>query len=64
MKNLFSLGNLYVSDFIKLSENPHHEKEPLNLILDETIGIQNLILLQIRIKCMVNIGTDQASILR
>jgi hypothetical protein len=42
MKNLFSLGNLYVSDFIKSSDEPVHEKEPLNLVLDETIGAPKL----------------------
>jgi SAM-dependent methyltransferase len=42
MKNLFSLGNLYVSDFIKKSDKPVHEKEPLNLVLDETIGAPKL----------------------
>lgn len=42
MKNLFSLGNLYVSDFIKMSDKPVHEKEPLNLVLDETIGAPKL----------------------
>ena len=42
MKNLFSLGNLYVSDFIKKSYKPVHEKEPLNLVLDETIGAPKL----------------------
>jgi len=36
MKNLFSLGNLYVSDFIKDGEEPRGGREPLNLVLDET----------------------------
>ena len=42
MKKLFSLGDLYVSDFIKIDESPRHKKEPLSLVLDETIGAARL----------------------
>jgi hypothetical protein len=42
MKKLFSLGDLYVSDFIKLNEIPQHKRESLTLLLDETIGAVKL----------------------
>lgn len=40
IKQLFSLGNLYVSDFIKDGEDPRGGREPLNLILDETGSVR------------------------
>lgn len=41
-KKLFSLGNLYVSDFLKINELPVNGKEPLDLILDEELGAPRL----------------------
>ena len=44
MKNnkLFSLGDLYVSDFIKDDNPPRGGKEPLSLIMDNIIGAPKL----------------------
>jgi len=42
MKKLFSLGNLYVSDFISVNENPQTTTEPLDLILDQKFGAARL----------------------
>lgn len=41
-KKLFSLGNLYVSDFLKINELPVNGKEPLDLVLDEELGAPRL----------------------
>ena len=62
MKILFSLGDLYVSDFIKMDEVPQHKKESLTLVLDENIGAARLSLLLILMQCMVSIGIDPALI--
>ncbi len=42
MKELFSLGNLYVSDFVKTGEAPRSSKEPLTLMLEESTGAVRL----------------------
>jgi hypothetical protein len=43
MKNeLFSLGDLYVSDFLKENETPRGEKIDMRLMIDETIGAVRL----------------------
>ena len=39
---LFSLGDLYVSDFIKDDNSPRGGKEPLSLIMDDAIGAPKL----------------------
>jgi hypothetical protein len=42
MIKLFTLGNLYVSDFIGKNESPRGGKSPLTIILDESIGAVRL----------------------
>lgn len=42
MKELFNLGDLYVSDFLKDSENPITDKVEMKLMLDESIGAARL----------------------
>ena len=42
MKQLLTLGNLYVSDFIKDGETPRGGKHELKLILDENIQAPRL----------------------
>jgi hypothetical protein len=42
MKELFNLGDLYVSDFIADGEEPRGGREPLKLVLDETVGAPRL----------------------
>ena len=42
MKELFSLGDLYVSDFIKEEETPRGEKTEMKLIMDEENGLVRL----------------------
>jgi len=41
-KQLLSIGNLYVSDFLAEGENPRGGKYPLDIILDETINAPRL----------------------
>jgi hypothetical protein len=40
MKELFTLGNLYVSDFLKDGENPRGDKSELKLILEENGAVR------------------------
>lgn len=42
MKDLFTLGELYVSDFLKDGETPRGGKHDLQLVLDEDTGIVRL----------------------
>ena len=42
LKKLFSLGDLYVSDFIKGNESPRAGKEPLTLSIEEETGAVRL----------------------
>ena len=42
MKKLFSLGDLYVSDFLKENENNRGGKVDMSLILDEETGLVRL----------------------
>jgi len=42
MKELFSLGDLYVSDFAKAGEDSRATKEPLTLMLEESTGAVRL----------------------
>ena len=42
MKELFSLGDLYVSDFAKVGEASLATKEPLTLMLEESTGAVRL----------------------
>ena len=41
-KELFSLGNIYVSDFIKDGEKPRGPQSPLTLVLEESTGAVKL----------------------
>lgn len=41
-KELFSLGDIYISDFMKDGEEPRGPKSPLTLILDESTGAVRL----------------------
>jgi NDP-4-keto-2,6-dideoxyhexose 3-C-methyltransferase len=40
MKNLFSLGEMYVSDFIPIESSAKNNKYPLNLVLDENGSVR------------------------
>lgn len=40
MKELFSLGDLYVSDFLKPSEMPRHNKVEMKLMLDDNEAVR------------------------
>ncbi|MBN2459189.1 methyltransferase domain-containing protein [Candidatus Woesearchaeota archaeon] len=42
MKELFTLGNLYVSDFLKEGEQPRGGRSELKLVLDEDLGAVRL----------------------
>lgn len=42
MVNLFSLGDIYVSDFLKKNESPRGGKVEMNLLLDEDTGLVRL----------------------
>lgn len=42
MKNLFSLGNLYVSDFVKDTGTPRSGRSELNLVLNTDTGLVRL----------------------
>ena len=42
MKKLFSLGELYVSDFIKQDEDARAGKHDLSLVIDERYGAARL----------------------
>lgn len=42
MKEVFSLGELYVSDFLKKDEQPTRGKEPLDLVMDNRLGAVRL----------------------
>ena len=42
IKELFSLGNIYVSDFVKDNEDPRGDKIELKLILEESTGAVKL----------------------
>lgn len=42
MKELFSLGELYVSDFLRNGESPRHPPVEMKLMLDEEYGVARL----------------------
>lgn len=42
MKNLLTLGDLYISDFIKQGESPRGGKHELKIVLDENVGAPRL----------------------
>ena len=42
MKNLLTLGDLYISDFIKQGETPRGGKHELKIVLDENVGAPRL----------------------
>lgn len=57
MKKLFSLGELYVSDFIKQDEEARAGKHDLTLIIDERYGAARLESVHLYIPCLGSIGT-------
>ena len=42
MKELFTLGDLFVSDFLKSNETPRTEQTELKMMLEEDTGIVRL----------------------
>ena len=42
MKELFTLGDLYVSDFIKPKDSPRGDQIEMKLMLDEKTGLVKL----------------------
>jgi hypothetical protein len=42
MKELFTLGDLYVSDFIKLQDSPRGDRIEMKMVLDEKTGLVKL----------------------